>query len=164
VNTTVGLIGFFDVAQRWGLERHGSDFGQTLALAGTPSGAYLILPVLGPATVRDGIGTVVDGFFQPTYYVLGPANLIIGPTEILLYSGTSGLSTRERHFAELKDLEGSSIDFYAAMKSAYYQNRSGEIWGRRDQHRDPARIVSREGSPFAGSPLELLTLLEFDAS
>jgi len=135
VNTTVGLIGFFDVAQRWGLERHGSDFGQTLALAGTPSGAYLILPVLGPATVRDGIGTVVDGFFQPTYYVLGPANLIIGPTEILLYSGTSGLSTRERHFAELKDLEGSSIDFYAAMKSAYYQNRSGEIWGRRDQHR-----------------------------
>ncbi|MBW1882636.1 MAG: VacJ family lipoprotein [Deltaproteobacteria bacterium] len=135
VNTTVGLIGFFDVAQRWGLERHGSDFGQTLALAGTPSGAYLILPVLGPATVRDGIGTVVDGFFQPTYYVLGPANLIIGPTEILLYSGTSGLSIRERHFAELKDLEGSSIDFYAAMKSAYYQNRSGEIWGRRDQHR-----------------------------
>jgi phospholipid-binding lipoprotein MlaA len=149
VNTTVGLVGLFDVAQRWGLERHGSDFGQTLALAGTPSGPYLVVPVLGPATVRDGIGTVIDGFFQPTYYILGPANLMIGPTEILLYGGTSGLSTRERHLAELKDLEGSSIDFYAALRSAYYQNRVDEIWGRRDQHRtreEPGLVAAAGGN------------------
>jgi phospholipid-binding lipoprotein MlaA len=105
------------------------------ALAGTPSGPYLVLPVLGPATLRDGIGTVVDGFFQPTYYILGPADLLIGPTEILLYSGSSGLSTRERYFAELKALEDSSIDFYAALRSGYYQDRIGEIWGRRVGHR-----------------------------
>ena len=64
INTTVGLVGIFDVAQEFGLEAHESDFGQTLALAGTPSGPYIVLPILGPANVRDGIGTVVDGFFQ----------------------------------------------------------------------------------------------------
>ncbi len=154
VNTTVGIVGFFDVAQRWGLERHDSDFGQTLALAGTPSGPYLMLPVFGPATVRDGIGTVVDAFFQPAYYVLGPATLIIGPTEILLYTGTSGISTRERHLAELKALEDSSIDFYAALRSAYYQNRVGEIWGRRDQHRtsgEPGLVAAADGKDEGAS-------------
>lgn len=135
VNTTVGVVGLFDVAARIGLEGHESDFGQTLALAGVPSGPYLVLPALGPANVRDGVGTVIDGFFQPTYYILGPANLLVGPTEILLYSGSSGISTRDRHFLELKALESSSVDFYAALRSGYYQQRVGEIWGRREDHR-----------------------------
>jgi len=135
VNTTVGLIGLFDVAEKMGLEGHESDFGQTLALAGTPSGPYIVLPVLGPATVRDGFGTAVDGFFQPTYYILGPSNLLFGPTEILIYSGSSGISTRDRHFRELKALEESSVDFYAALRSGYYQRRLDEIWGRREGHR-----------------------------
>ena len=154
VNTTVGLVGLFDVAQRWGLERHDSGFGQTLALAGTPSGPYLILPIFGPSTVRDGYGAVIDGFFQPTYYFLGPATLMIGPTEILIYSGTSGLSTRERHLAELKALEDSSIDFYAALRSAYYQNRVAAIWGRRDRHRtseEPGRLSAADWQDEAAS-------------
>ena len=135
LNTTVGLLGLFDVAEKVGLEAHESDFGQTLALAGTPSGPYLVLPVLGPATLRDGIGTAIDGFFQPTYYILGPSNIILGPTEILLYTGSSGISTRDRHYLELKSLEDSSIDFYAAMRSGYYQDRTAEIWSRREEHR-----------------------------
>jgi ABC-type transporter lipoprotein component MlaA len=67
----------------------------------------------------------------------------------MLYGGTSGLSTRERHLAELKDLEGSSIDFYAALRSAYYQNRVDEIWGRRDQHRtreEPGLVAAAGGN------------------
>jgi phospholipid-binding lipoprotein MlaA len=135
INTTVGIVGLFDVAAKIGLEAHESDFGQTLALAGVPSGPYLIIPVLGPATVRDGFGTLIDGFFQPTYYILGPANLLIGPTEILLYSGSSAISTRDRHFLELKALEDSSVDFYAALRSGFYQQRINEIWGRREGHR-----------------------------
>ena len=135
LNTSLGLVGLFDVAEMMGLEGHQSDFGQTLALAGTPSGPYMVLPVLGPATVRDGVGTIVDGFFQPTYYILGPSNLIFGPTEILLYSGSSGISTRDRHYLELKALEDSSVDFYAALRSGYYQDRVSEIWGRRENHR-----------------------------
>ena len=149
INTTAGLAGLFDVAEKIGLEAHDSDFGQTLALAGTPSGPYIVLPVLGPSNVRDGIGTVIDGFFQPTYYILGPADLLIGPTEILLYSGSSGLSTRERHFEELKALEDSSIDFYAAMRSGYYQDRIAEIWARRPNHRTSKEpVFTLEG--FAG--------------
>ena len=135
VNSTVGLGGFFDVAEKIGLERHESDFGQTLALAGTPSGPYLVLPILGPATARDGVGVAIDGFFQPTFYILGPADLLFGPTDVFLYGGTSGLSTRDRHYAQLKALEDSSIDFYAAMRNGYYQDRVGSIWARRDDHR-----------------------------
>jgi phospholipid-binding lipoprotein MlaA len=138
VNTTIGIAGLFDVAAKMGLEPHESDFGQTLALAGVSSGPYLILPFLGPGNVRDAFGTVIDGFFQPTYYIIGPADLLIGPTEILLYSGSSGISTRDRHFLALKALEGSSVDFYATLRSGYYQQRVDEIWGRRDDHRTTA--------------------------
>jgi len=138
VNSTVGVAGLFDVAEKIGLERHESDFGQTLALAGTPSGPYRVLPILGPATVRDGVGVVIDGFFQPTFYIIGPADLLIGPTEMFLYGGTSGLSARERHYAQLKALEDSSIDFYAAMRNGFYQDRVGAIWGRRAGHRTGA--------------------------
>jgi phospholipid-binding lipoprotein MlaA len=135
VNSTFGIAGLFDVAEKIGLDGHESDFGQTLALAGVSSGPYLIYPLLGPGTVRDGMGTIIDGFFQPTYYIIGPADLLFGPTEILLYSGSSGISTRDRHFLELKALEESSVDFYAALRSGFYQNRVDEIWGRRPDHR-----------------------------
>ena len=63
------------------------------------------------------------------------ANLLIGPTEILLYSGSSAISTRDRHYLELKALEDSSVDFYAALRSGFYQQRIDEIWGRREGHR-----------------------------
>ena len=135
INSTVGIVGLFDVAAKIGLEGHQSDFGQTLALAGVSSGPYLMYPVLGPGNVRDGMGTIIDGFFQPAYYIIGPADLLFGPTEILLYSGSSGISKRDRYFLELKALEDSSVDFYAALRSGFYQQRVGEIWGRRPNHR-----------------------------
>jgi phospholipid-binding lipoprotein MlaA len=141
LNTTFGVVGLFDVAAELGLEAHESDFGQTLALAGTPSGPYLMLPVLGPADLRDGFGVLVDGFFQPTYYILGPLNVTLGPVimqspgAILIYGGSSGLTLRDRNFAKLQDLENSSVDYYAAMRSGYYQDRVGQIWGRRTDHR-----------------------------
>ena len=156
VNTTVGLVGFFDVAEKIGLPGHESDFGQTLALAGTPSGPYLILPVLGPSDLRDGFGVIVDGFFQPTYYILGPLNVTLGPifmqspTAILLYGGSSGLTLRDRNFARLKDLESSSVDYYAAMRSGYYQDRVGQIWARRSDHRtthEPGEAAAGDAAP-----------------
>jgi phospholipid-binding lipoprotein MlaA len=157
LNTTIGIAGLFDVAAKIGLEGHNSDFGQTLALAGVPSGPYLVVPVLGPSNVRDGLGTVIDGFFQPTYYIIGPANLLIGPTEILLYTGTSGISTRDRHYLALKALEDSSVDFYATLRSGYYQQRIEEIWGRREDHLTTAEPLlgdfDFEGRAFA-DPLD----------
>ncbi len=141
INSSVGVVGLFDVAEKIGLPGHESDFGQTLALAGTPSGPYLLLPILGPSNVRDGFGLFIDGFFQPTYYILGPMNVTLGPVimqspgAILIYGGSSGLTLRDRNFARLKDLESSSVDYYAAMRSGYYQDRVGHIWQRRPGHR-----------------------------
>jgi phospholipid-binding lipoprotein MlaA len=139
INTTVGVAGLFDVAASMGLERHESDFGQTLRLADVESGPYLVVPILGPSTARDTAGAVMDSFFNPTTWFfglgLGTQFVTQGPlTEQLLYTGTSGLTTRDAHYEALKALESSSVDFYAALRNAYYQNRQSEIWDRR-QHR-----------------------------
>jgi phospholipid-binding lipoprotein MlaA len=135
VNTTCGLAGMFDPAKSWGLEPHSSDFGQTLALAGVPSGAYLVLPVLGPTTVRDGFGNLVDLLFRPMTYLLGPVDQLFYGS---IQSGSAGLAARDEHSEELQMLEKSSIDFYATLRNAFYQNRTEEIWARRKDRRPPA--------------------------
>jgi phospholipid-binding lipoprotein MlaA len=133
VNTTVGVGGLFDPATTNGLPGHKSDFGQTLALMGIPSGAYLMLPIAGPVTVRDGTGYIVDLFFQPTTWVLGPASQLVFNS---IHGGSSGIVLREAQSANLRALEESSIDYYAALRNAFYQNRMLQIWSRR-QHRQP---------------------------
>lgn len=135
VNSTVGIGGLFDPATRFGMEGHISDFGQTLAIAGAPSGPYFMLPLLGPSNVRDGLGIGVDAIFHPTFFVLGG-------TDVLFFSGSSGLTERARHYEELKALEESSIDYYAALRSGYYQNRQAEIWDRREDRRAPAPVAT----------------------
>ena len=131
INTTVGIGGFFDVAQYAGLEYHRSDFGQTLALAGTPSGSYLMFPVFGPNCLRGGFGVLADLTMHPLTWFLGPTNFLIYG----IYTGSQGLSTRERYLEELDALRETSVDFYATLRSAYYQNRMAEIWGRRDDRK-----------------------------
>lgn len=128
-NTTIGIGGLWDAADLClGIERHDSDFGQTLTLAGARSGPYLILPILGPSTVRDGTGSIIDAFMQPTTYLFGLGQLQI------FYTGSAGFSELEENVQGLEALEESSVDFYAAMRNAYYQQRQSEIWRRR-QHR-----------------------------
>lgn len=123
VNTIFGLAGLFDPASSIGLERHSADFGQTLAMNGVGSGPFLIVPLLGPTTVRDGIGTLVDVALQPTIYLLGPAPLVVASVQ----EGTDGLTFREAHDEDLQRLEGASLDYYAALRSAYYQNRMATL-------------------------------------
>ena len=127
VNTTVGLAGLFDPADKLGLEGHHTDFGQTMALYGVPSGPYVMLPVLGPTTARDGSGYVVDFLFQPTTYVLPGITLFIYAS---IHQGSAGLVTREEHAEGLRALQSSSVDFYAALRSAYYQDRVAAIEAR----------------------------------
>ena len=128
VNSTLGLGGLFDVAGYMGLERHDSDFGQTLALAGAPSGPFVVVPLFGPTTVRDGFGTAVDLGMSPTVHLFGPVIL-------LYYGGGSGLALREEHFDNLKALEKSSLDYYSALRSAWWQQRQSELWDRRQDRR-----------------------------
>lgn len=120
LNTTIGMGGIFDVAVEAGWHHHEADFGQTLGRFGVGSGPYLVLPVFGPNTIRDGFGDLIDLFFQPLTYLIGPAqNLVIG--------AGSGFSTLDAHDAALKALEDSSVDFYAALRSAYLQDRAAQI-------------------------------------
>lgn len=140
LNTTVGLLGIFDPATDMGIEGHETDFGQTMAFAGIPSGPYLILFLIGPTTARDAIGYVVDFFFRPTTYVLTPAAqvLITGVRE-----GSTGISKREEQDESLRQLEASSMDFYAAMRNAYFQARTGAIEARRHGRSENYALVRR---------------------
>jgi phospholipid-binding lipoprotein MlaA len=120
LNSTIGFGGIFDVAIEADWEHHKSDFGQTLGRYGVGPGPYLVLPLLGPSTIRDGVGGAVDMWLHPLFYLfpLTP-NLLIG--------AGSGLSTLDAHNPALKALEESSVDFYAALRSAFLQSRAAHI-------------------------------------
>jgi len=129
-NSTVGVGGVWDAADYClGIEPHHADFGQTLALAGAGSGPYFVLPILGPTTARDGAGRIVDALMQPTTYLFGLGQLQ------LFYSGSQGFSDLEQNANSLEALEESSVDFYAAMHSAFSQQRRAEVWDRREHRR-----------------------------
>lgn len=132
INSTAGVVGVFDIAKDIGLPGHHSDFGQTLALYGTPSGPFLILPAIGPTTARDGIGYVVDFAFRPLTYILTPAVQI---WVISIQEGSAGIAARDAHSQALNALEESSIDYYAALRSAFYQDRIAQIYARREDWR-----------------------------
>jgi len=124
LNSTIGFAGVFDVAIEAGWEHHESDFGQTLGRMGVGAGPYLMVPIFGPNTVRDGFGGIVDLFFQPLTYLIGPIyNIMIGVG--------SGFTTLDARDAAIKALEESSVDYYAALRSAYLQSRAAHI--RRDE-------------------------------
>jgi phospholipid-binding lipoprotein MlaA len=124
LNTTIGFGGIFDVAIEAGWEHHESDFGQTLGRLGVGTGPYLVVPIMGPNTVRDGFGGVVDLFFQPLTY-------LVGPIESIVLGVSSGFTTLDARGHALKSLEESSVDFYSALRSAYLQSRAAHI--RRDE-------------------------------
>lgn len=117
INTTVGVLGLFEVAEGWGLPHHPADFGQTLHSYGVGSGPYIVLPLLGPSTLRDGVGTAVDIFFDPLTYTLDTYPRL-GVT------AANAIVRREQLIEPLDDLRENSIDYYAALRSAYFQDRA----------------------------------------
>ena len=120
INTTAGIFGLFDVAKLIGLEEHHSDFGQTLFDYGLGPGPYVVLPILGPSTTRDASGRLVDVFFDPLTYILeGDAALGV--------AAGRGLVRREEVIDPLEKLRALSVDYYAALRSAYYQDRAIEL-------------------------------------
>ena len=124
VNSTVGVAGLIDVADTIGLRPVDEDFGQTLAVWGSGEGAYLVLPILGPSSVRDGLGQGVDFFVNPLYHALDNAGLEwIGWT----MAAVNGIDQRSRYIEMLDEIERSSVDFYAAIRSLYRQRREDLI-------------------------------------
>jgi phospholipid-binding lipoprotein MlaA len=124
VNTTVGILGFNDVAADLGFEFHDEDFGQTLAIWNMPEGPYLMLPVLGPSNPRDAVGRVVDFFIDPlNMWATNNNEDWIIPTHTAL----KAIDFRALHYDTFEDLEKSSLDFYAAVRSLYRQRRIDKI-------------------------------------
>ena len=125
INTTIGIVGFADVALEFGLERHDEDFGQTLAVYGMGEGFYLVLPIFGPSNPRDAIGKfVIDPYLDPLGLWLG--NTDRQNIEYML-AGAKGLDEYAGIVDELNQVKKTSVDYYAAVRSLYRQKRKTEI-------------------------------------
>ena len=130
VNTTVGILGLFDVASGMGFPEYvKEDYGQTLGTWGVGPGCYLVLPVLGPSTIRDTTGMFVNVLGGDPYYNIS----VNGNNEYLdgkLYAATKMLSAvefRASNIESLDNLEKNSVDFYASVRSLYTQDRENKI-------------------------------------
>ena len=131
VNSTVGILGFFDPAAKMGLEKKSrEDFGQTLAVWGSNSGCYFVLPVLGPTTARDAVGLIGNTFLDPVYQITHNTEVMdrsYSEHNYWYFRGTDGVDFRSKNIESIDSLEKNSIDFYASVKSLYLQNRIQKI-------------------------------------
>lgn len=120
INSIGGLGGMFDLEQFGGPPRVIRDLGQTLYVWGVPDGPFLMLPVAGPSNPRELVGLVGNGFTNPINWVVPfSANIGRGVVE--------GVDTRERNIETLDELQASSIDLYARLRSLWRQSRDAEL-------------------------------------
>ena len=124
INSTVGLGGIIDLAGYNGIEYEGEDFGQTLAVWGVDHGPYMMVPFLGPSSLRDYSGYFADGLADPLRWYLFNID-----REPLYYSKVVAdyFDLRESLYNTLKDINETSFDSYAATRSIYYQNRAAMV-------------------------------------
>ena len=131
INSTAGVLGFFNPAERLGLKPHKEDVGQTLGSYGVGPGCYLVLPILGPSTARDSIGLIADSFIDPFAHVTIREKELFGLSgnNLDYYSvkGTTAIDFRSDNLVNFDSLEKNSIDLYSSMKSIYLQNRENLI-------------------------------------
>jgi phospholipid-binding lipoprotein MlaA len=125
LNSTLGVVGIIDFAGRHGLKRQTGDFGQTLYVWGVHEGPYLVIPVFGPTSPRDGLGEGVDVLLDPFLYLTRQDQYrsAIGFSRLVI----AGIDLRARNLDVLDELQRESVDFYAAMRSLYRQNRTAEL-------------------------------------
>ena len=147
LNSTIGLAGFVDVAGRWGeLPYHEDDLGLTFAVWGVPEGPYLVVPILGPSTPRDLSGQVAEGFGDPF-------NRLVTGNPYTLYwipfvrGGVAGIDQRSRYIETLADIERTSLDYYATIRSLYRQRRAALIRHEKEQNLPPPASFSLNDTP-----------------
>ena len=130
INSTLGIAGIFDVASYYGIEkRDKEDYGQTLGTWGVTEGCYFILPVLGPTTVRDSVGSLVNIMGGDAWYNVTVANdtQYFNEADYYLSRVLSGVDFRAKNLESFDSLEKTSIDLYASIRSLYLQDRQRKI-------------------------------------
>ena len=131
VNTSVGILGFLNPAEKIGLKPHKEDVGQTLGLYGVGPGCYFVLPVLGPTTLRDSFGIIADSFVDPFAHVTIREHELLGSSgtafDYFAVKGTTAIDFRADNDVNLESLEKNSLDMYSSIKSIYLQNRENKI-------------------------------------
>ena len=151
INSTVGILGFFDVASRLGLEKHDEDFGQTLGRWGLGTGPYLVLPFLGPSTARDSLGWVGDYFTDPESYLFNHT-----PESYIVF-GTRVINLRANLLAVEGILDQAGLDRYAFLRDAYLQRRRNQVYDG-----NPPELQEQEGAPRRKTLKEMEQELELD--
>ena len=130
INSTLGIAGIFDVASYYGLKkRDKEDYGQTLGALGVGEGCYFVLPVLGPTTVRDSIGSLANMVGGDAWYNVTVANdtQYFKESDYYLSRLLSGIDFRAKNLESFDSLEKTSIDLYASIRSLYLQDRQRKI-------------------------------------
>ena len=131
INTSVGVLGFLNPAERIGLKPHKEDVGQTLGTYGIGPGCYFVLPIFGPTTARDSLGLLADTFVDPFAHITIREKEIFGTSgnSIDYYSvrATTAVDFRADNGKNFENLEKNSLDLYSSLKSIYLQDRENKI-------------------------------------
>ena len=139
VNTSAGLFGLIDVADKVGLEQKQEDFGQTLATWGVGDGFYIVLPIFGPSNMRDTAGMILTYTTDPVNaYAVQQNEAWILPVRTTI----NAVDRRSKIIDEVNALRDNSLDYYAAVRSSYYQNRNASILNIDDNTQTPLPLIS----------------------
>jgi phospholipid-binding lipoprotein MlaA len=136
INTTIGVVGIFNVAQKMGFpEYEKEDYGQTLGSMGFGDGCYVVLPILGPSTVRDTAGSFINVLGGDPWYnaSINGNNEFLNKSQYATTKALSGLDFRAKNIDSINNLEKNSMDFYASVKSLYLQDRKQKIANRKNR-------------------------------
>jgi len=132
INSTVGIIGVFDPAQKLGFKKiDQEDYGQTLGFWGVGTGCYLMLPIFGPSTTRDAVGKVANSLLDPFYLTtVGDQTVLdnnFGDSTYYMERGFDNVDFRAKNLKSFENLEKNSVDLYATVRSLYLQKRENLI-------------------------------------
>ncbi len=146
INSSVGILGFFNPAEKIGLKPHKEDVGQTLGTYGFGPGCYFVLPILGPTTARDSFGILADSFIDPFAHITLREKELLGISgnslDYYTVKGSGAIDFRADNDKNFENLEKNSIDLYSSLKSIYLQDRENKIsnsseneeeWGNLDK-------------------------------
>jgi phospholipid-binding lipoprotein MlaA len=140
VNTSFGILGFLNPAEKLGLKPHKEDVGQTLGTYGFGPGCYFVLPIFGPSTARDALGMIADTFADPFAHVTLREHELLGASGNSLdyYSvkGAGSIDFRSDNITNFDSIEKNSIDLYSSFKSIYLQDRENKINNSNDAQDD----------------------------